>query len=161
LEIEAFKTQEKENKQIDQIAEIEKSLRLIAGIIKQKGREILNDFSITPPQFVALQWLFDNNEMTIGELSTKMYLAYSTTTDLIDRMESNGLVKRIKDPNDRRVVRIRKLQKGYEIIEKVIKRRQEYLDEILSGFSMEDISGLEKSLHLLHVEMNTHNTKTS
>jgi MarR family transcriptional regulator, organic hydroperoxide resistance regulator len=146
---------------LQKITEIEKSLRLISGIIKQKGREILNDFTITPPQFVALQWLFENNEMTVGELSSKMYLAYSTTTDLIDRMEKNGLVMRVKDPNDRRIVRIRKLQKGYDIIEKVIKRRQEYLQEILSGFSTIEIEGLDKFLHLLHEEMNNYNNQTS
>jgi MarR family transcriptional regulator, organic hydroperoxide resistance regulator len=146
---------------IQQIKDIEKSLRLISGIVKQKGREILNDFEITPPQFIALQWLFENNELTVGELSSKMYLAYSTTTDLIDRMEKNGLVTRVKDPNDRRVVRIRKLQKGYDIIGKVIKRRQEYLQEILSEFSLDEIEGLEKSLHLLHGEMKQHKNSTS
>lgn len=141
----------------EQITDIEKAIRNISWIVKQKGREILNDFTITPPQFVALQWLNENNEMTVGELSSKMYLAYSTTTDLIDRLESNELVMRVKDPNDRRVVRIRKLQKGYDIIEKVIKRRQEYLQEILSGFSADEIISLDKSLQLLYSEMHKHN----
>ncbi|MCF6138139.1 MarR family winged helix-turn-helix transcriptional regulator [Pseudalkalibacillus berkeleyi] len=133
---------------------MEKSLRKISGHIKQKGREILNDFSITPPQFVALQWLFEQDEMTIGDLSNKMYLAYSTTTDLIDRMEKNGLVKRIRDPNDRRVVRIQKLDKGYEIIEEVIKRRQNYLKELTDSFSADEIENLHQSLHLLYDKMN-------
>jgi DNA-binding MarR family transcriptional regulator len=145
----------------EQIAEIEKSLRLIAGIVKQKGREILNDFSITPPQFVALQWLFEENGMTIGELSAKMYLAYSTTTDLIDRMEKNGLVKRIKDPHDRRVVRIYKLEKGYDIIQEVIKERQKYLENTLEGFSGAEKANLEENLYLLLEKMNRQNDKSS
>ncbi|WLD95434.1 MarR family winged helix-turn-helix transcriptional regulator [Alkalihalobacillus sp. AL-G] len=129
---------------------------MIAGHIKQKGREILNDFSITPPQFIALQWLFEENEMTIGDLSNKMYLAYSTTTDLIDRMEKNGLVKRVRDSNDRRVVRIQKLDKGYEIIQEVIKRRQKYLEQLTGTFSDGDINNLQECLHLLYDEMNKH-----
>ncbi|HEY4553317.1 MAG TPA: MarR family transcriptional regulator, partial [Bacillaceae bacterium] len=84
------------------VAELEKDLRYISAIIKQKGRELLSDYSITPPQFVALQWLFEEGDMTIGELSNKMYLACSTTTDLIDRMEKKELVVRVKDPKDRR-----------------------------------------------------------
>src|SRR5690554_353584 len=91
---------------IETVASIEKDLRYIAGLIKQKGREILSNYTITPPQFVALQWLLEEGDMTIGELSTKMYLAFSTTTDLIDRMENNHLVKRVRDEKDRRVVRI-------------------------------------------------------
>src|SRR3954451_19149293 len=93
-------------------ADVEKDLRYISGIIKQKGREMLSQYKITPPQFVALQWLFEDGDMTIGELSTKMYLAFSTTTDLVDRMEKNQLVVRVKDPKDRRVVRIHLLEEG-------------------------------------------------
>lgn len=137
------------------INEMEKALRMISAHIKQKGREILNDFSITPPQFVALQWLFEQNEMTIGDLSNKMYLAYSTTTDLIDRMEKNGLVRRIRDPKDRRVVRIQKLEKGYEIIEEVIKRRQNYLKALTEQLSDEEMESLHQSLHLLYDKMNS------
>ncbi|MFZ3588371.1 MarR family winged helix-turn-helix transcriptional regulator [Bacillus sp. DJP31] len=135
------------------VADSEKSLRYIAAIIKQKGREILNHYTITPPQFVALQWLHENGDMTIGELSNKMYLACSTTTDLIDRMEKNLLVVRVKDENDRRVVRIHLLDEGARIIEEVIDKRQVYLSEVLSSFTREETVLLEKLLGKLHQEM--------
>lgn len=143
-----------DKEQLDNIvAETEKSLRYISGIIKQKGREMLHQYTITPPQFVALQWLLENGDMTIGELSNKMYLAFSTTTDLIDRMEKNELVVRVKDENDRRVVRIHLLPEGGRIIEEVIEKRQKYLAEILSGFSTDEIILLERLLGKLHHEM--------
>jgi DNA-binding MarR family transcriptional regulator len=135
------------------VGETEKSLRYISAIIKQKGREILNQYTITPPQFVALQWLHENGDMTIGELSNKMYLACSTTTDLIDRMEKNHLVVRVKDVNDRRVVRIHLLEEGARIIQEVIEKRQGYLTEVLSSFSKDEITILEKLLNKLHHEM--------
>jgi MarR family transcriptional regulator, organic hydroperoxide resistance regulator len=140
-------------KQNDVVVELEKSLRYVAAILKQKGREILTQYPITPPQFVALQWLLEEGDMTIGELSNKMYLAFSTTTDLVDRMEKNRLVARVKDQNDRRVVRIHLLQEGERIIEEVIKKRQQYLLEVLRDFSEEEIIFLEKSLKKLHQEM--------
>ncbi|WP_042459325.1 MarR family winged helix-turn-helix transcriptional regulator [Neobacillus dielmonensis] len=135
------------------VGTIEKELRYISGIVKQKGREILNNYKITPPQFVALQWLFEDGDMTIGELSNKMYLACSTTTDLIDRMERNLLVERVKDTNDRRVVRIHLLDEGKRIINEVINQRQAYLVEILKNFSSEEIQLLSSSLVKLHQEM--------
>ncbi|GGK30513.1 putative HTH-type transcriptional regulator YsmB [Caldalkalibacillus thermarum] len=137
----------------EQVFEIERELRYISSIIKQKGREILADFPITPPQFVALQWLNEEGDMTIGELSNKMYLACSTTTDLVDRMESNGLVERVRDTNDRRVVRIHLKEKGKNIILDVLKARREYLASILSNFSQEQVAELARSLELLHNEM--------
>jgi MarR family transcriptional regulator, organic hydroperoxide resistance regulator len=139
--------------ELEQVAAIEKSLRMVADIVKQKGREILNEFPITPPQFVALQWLHEFGDMTIGELSSKMYLACSTTTDLIDRMEKNELVERVKDTNDRRVVRIHLLEKGRTIIKEVIQQRQVYLQNVLEGFSKENVDFLENSLDVLFDEM--------
>ncbi|AIM15812.1 MULTISPECIES: MarR family winged helix-turn-helix transcriptional regulator [Neobacillus] len=137
----------------DIVANIEKDLRYISGIIKQKGREILSNYKITPPQFVALQWLFEEGDMTIGELSNKMFLACSTTTDLVDRMEKNLLVERVKDSKDRRVVRIHLLEEGKRIIDEVIKKRQAYLEEVLKNFSAEEIQLLQNNLMKLHQEM--------
>ncbi|HJV17452.1 MAG TPA: MarR family transcriptional regulator [Bacillales bacterium] len=137
------------------VAIIEKEMRYINVIIKQKGRELLTDYAITPPQFVALQWLFEDGDMTIGDLSNKMYLACSTTTDLVDRMEKKQLLMRVKDPNDRRVVRIHLLDEGKRIIDEVIKKRQAYLEEVLKNFSNGEILLLQDSLIKLHQEMRT------
>ncbi|WP_193433358.1 MarR family winged helix-turn-helix transcriptional regulator [Virgibacillus necropolis] len=141
------------------IADAEKSLRYIAGAIKQNGRKILNNYSITSPQFIALQWLLEEGDLTIGELSNKNGLAFSTTTDLVDRMEKNELVERVRDLNDRRVVRIHVLEKGNTIIHEVIKKRQEYLGEVLTNFSMEETETLNRLLAFLHEQMKSVNEK--
>lgn len=135
------------------VEEIEKSLRCIASILKKKGRDILSNYSITPPQFDALLLLNESGNMTIGELSNKMYLACSTITDLIDRMEKNNLVKRVKDEKDRRLVRIQLLENGQRVIEAALAKRQEYLREVLKNFSDQEIVQLEKLLAKLQQEM--------
>ncbi|MBS4208917.1 MarR family transcriptional regulator [Bacillus sp. FJAT-50079] len=135
------------------VAQLEKDLRYISVIIKQKGRELLTDYAITPPQFIALQWLFEEGDMTIGELSNKMYLACSTTTDLIDRMEKKELVMRVRDPKDRRVVRIHLLEIGKKIIDEVIQKRQKYLHDILVDFSADEVMNLKEHLSRLHHDM--------
>jgi DNA-binding MarR family transcriptional regulator len=137
----------------EQVAFLEKELRYISGIIKQKGREILSNYTITPPQFIALQWLFEHGDMTIGDLSNKMYLAFSTTTDLVDRMEKNQLVQRVRNESDRRVVQIHLLKEGERIIEEVIVKRQNYLREVLSNFDELEVTQLSASLKKLHHEM--------
>jgi len=137
----------------DDVAFLEKELRHISGIIKQRGRQILNAYTITPPQFVALQWLFELGDMTIGDLSNKMYLAFSTTTDLIDRMERSELVQRVRDEQDRRVVRIHLLKEGERIIEEVIDKRQQYLKDILDQFDQDEAANLAILLKKLHQEM--------
>ncbi|PTX59348.1 DNA-binding MarR family transcriptional regulator [Melghirimyces profundicolus] len=136
------------------VAEIERLVREISVVVKRKGREILNEFPITPPQFTALLWLNEEGDMTIGDLSQKMYLACSTMTDLIDRMEKNGLVERVRDERDRRVVRIHLLEKGRSIIYDVMEARLAYLSDVLSRFSKEEVKEMSKHLSLLHREMN-------
>jgi MarR family transcriptional regulator, organic hydroperoxide resistance regulator len=136
-----------------QVFEIERELRYVSSIIKQKGREILAHFPITPPQFVALQWLNEEGYMTIGELSQKMYLACRTTTDLVDRMESNEFVERVRDTKDRRVVRIHLKDKGKDIISEVLEARREYLSSIIDQFEEADVRDLSRTLEILHNEM--------
>ena len=137
----------------ESVKKIEKRLRYISGMIKQNGRKILHNYPITPPQFVALQWLLEEGDLTIGELSNKISLAFSTTTDLVDRMEKNELVQRIRDQKDRRVVQIHLLEKGKVIIHEVIEKRQDYLKEILTEFTEEEAVSLNELLELLYKQM--------
>ncbi|WP_205317701.1 MarR family winged helix-turn-helix transcriptional regulator [Oceanobacillus zhaokaii] len=138
---------------------MEKRLRYISGIIKQNGRKILTNYPITPPQFVALQWLLEEGDLTIGELSNRISLAFSTTTDVVDRMEKTELVKRVRDEKDRRVVRIHLLEKGKVIIHEVIAKRQAYLGEVLEEFSEADVTKLNQLLDFLYRQMKMVNEK--
>ncbi|RAL26701.1 MarR family winged helix-turn-helix transcriptional regulator [Thermoflavimicrobium daqui] len=135
------------------VVEIESLLREMSTIVKRKGREILHHFPITPPQFNALLWLDKEGDMTIGELSQKMYLACSTMTDLVDRMEKNQLVNRVRDDRDRRVVRIHLLERGKEIIEEVLEARRQYLTGVLSQVSEDQAIQIRKHLSILYNEM--------
>jgi DNA-binding MarR family transcriptional regulator len=122
----------------DHIVKIELLLRSVCFNIKQKGRAILEDFDISPPQFDALQYLInDGGELTIGELSNKLYLAPSTISDLVDRLEKNCLVQRIRNAQDRRIVNVKVLEKGYNLIEEVVNLRCEYIKEALTEVNEE------------------------
>lgn len=116
----------------DNIVALESDLRDICVKVKKKGREILSEFDITIPQFNALLYLVFDGEMTLGELSAKMFLACSTITDLLDRMEKSGLVKRYKDDKDKRVYRVKVMDKGNVIIESVLQSRRKYLSDQLA-----------------------------
>lgn len=139
------------NKKVnDKIISIEKNFRQICCKIKQKGREILTDFEITPPQFTALLILLEEDNLTISELSNEMYLACSTVTDLLDRMEKNALVKRVKDENDKRVSRIKVLEKGYNVLDEVLTARRLYIDEIFKEVSSQELAVVNQAFEVLN-----------
>ena len=140
----------KDNNLCECIVNIEKHLRKVDYIIRLKGREILNDFNITIPQFTALQILIYNGELTIGELSQKMALACSTITDLIDRMEKAQLVVRKKDEKDKRIVRIEVLPIGHEIVKKVLEKRVKFLESKMINLDDKEKNSLSKGLESLY-----------
>lgn len=134
----------------ENVAEVEMYLRRIDYTIRKKGREIIAEANITIPQFQALQILIHNEKLTIGELSQKMALACSTITDLIDRMEKAGLVIRRRSEKDKRVVIVEVLPNGYDILEKVLKKRREYLKGKMSDYDLERMEVLRCELENLH-----------
>ncbi len=134
----------------DSVVHIERLLRHVAFIIKRRGRDILSDFEITTPQFLALLVLKEKPGITMGELCDRLFLACSTATDLIDRMEKNKYLERKRDTKDRRVIRLAITDKGNDVIHQVIEARRQYVDSILKQLSEEEIDQLAQSLEKLH-----------
>ncbi|MEW6724685.1 MAG: MarR family transcriptional regulator [Bacillota bacterium] len=132
------------------VEELEVLLRRVNRIVKKRGREILANYDITPPQFDALQVLINNGEITMGELCDRLYLACSTATDLIDRMERNGYIERQRDQNDRRVIRLKVTEAGHDIISEVMKTRKEYLATILEHLEEKDKEQMVHALSQLY-----------
>lgn len=136
------------------VVEIEQELRQIAGIVRRRGRSMLEEFGITPPQFDALVILDRSGNLTIGELSARLFLAYSTTTDLVDRLERAGFVVRARDSADRRVVLVKLQETGQQVIERVLDARRAYLGVVLESFDESERSQILKVLKALHERMN-------
>ncbi len=142
------------NKDMDpRVIEIEENFRQVCTKIKMKGRSIFNEFEITPPQFAALLELLDHGDMTTSELSAKMYLACSTVTDLLDRMERNALIERQKDEKDKRIVRIHVLDKGHQLIEEILYVRCQYIESIIKELPSDAVDEIEKCFSYLNKHM--------
>ncbi len=115
--------------------ELELQMRKIAILMRQNTKSLLATHDITLPQYYALIQLRDQR-LTMGDLCSRLFLASSTVTDLIDRMESVKLVQRIRDDQDRRVIRIELLPGGKAIIDRVVEERLNFLSKRL--FKMDD-----------------------
>jgi MarR family transcriptional regulator, organic hydroperoxide resistance regulator len=136
------------------VVDIEQRLRQIAVVVRRRGRMLLDGYGITPPQLDALVTLQRDGELTIGDLSSRLYLAYSTTTDLVDRLERAGFVERYRDTEDRRVVRVRLQEYGSTLIEEVLNARRAYLADVLSSVDLNVKRSVLEVLDMLNVKMN-------
>lgn len=125
---------------------IEKSLRKLSVQLRLYGREILKEYKLSKIQFIALQWVNDSSGITIGQVAKNLDLAYSTTTDIIDRLEKKGFVRRERSETDKRLVQVNIEPTGLELIERVIEKRIEFIEEITQDLDLNEKELLTKLL---------------
>ena len=72
---------------------------------------------LTPSQFAVLEALYHLGSMHQGEVSGKVLKSGSNLTTVIDHLERDGLVRRERDENDRRVIHVHLTEAGKRKIE--------------------------------------------
>lgn len=69
-------------------------------------KPLLDRYGITYPQYLAITALTARDGQTVSELGEQLFLESNTLTPLIKRLEAAGLVSRLRDTKDERVVRV-------------------------------------------------------
>ena len=72
----------------------------------------LAQIGITYPQYILLLVLWQHGSRTISDIARRLKLPANGITPVIDRLESAGLVVRVRDPDDRRVISIHLTAEG-------------------------------------------------
>ena len=75
-------------------------------------RPILAELSLTYPQYLVMVALWENAPLTISEVGDRLNLESSTLSPLVKRLESMGLLKRRRNPNDERSVTLELTKQG-------------------------------------------------
>lgn len=78
-------------------------------------KPLLDELGITYPQYLALLVLWERDGLTVSELGERLYLDSGTLTPLLKRLETAGLVSRLRDTQDERRVRVRLSAAGREL----------------------------------------------
>ncbi|MBN2657995.1 MAG: MarR family transcriptional regulator [Spirochaetales bacterium] len=84
-------------------------------LVTRMYQPLLDDLDITYPQYLILLVLWEQEESGVMELGEKLMLASNTLTPLLKRMESKGIVSRVRSGADERKVRISLTDKGKEM----------------------------------------------
>jgi DNA-binding MarR family transcriptional regulator len=86
-----------------------------AHLIEGRLEEALATVSLSGPKFAALSALVGAGEpLSMCDLAGKLTCVRSNVTQLVDRLEADGLVRRVEDPKDRRAVRAEISELGRE-----------------------------------------------
>lgn len=90
---------------------------------------------LTYSQFAVLEALYHLGPMTQGEVSQKVLKSGSNMTTVIDNLERDGLVRRERDANDRRVIHVHLTEAGAGKLEAVLPGHIAALVEEFSALS--------------------------
>ncbi len=118
--------------------------------LTQTMRSVANAFSdvlqtacatlgmITPPQWFALSSLATEQDLPIGTLAQRLAFDASVVTGIIKRLEQHGLVERVHDRTDYRLVRLHLTAEGQEITHTLASAATTFNQRLLQGFSQEE-----------------------
>ncbi|MGO9145182.1 MAG: MarR family winged helix-turn-helix transcriptional regulator [Desulfomonilia bacterium] len=101
---------------------------------------------LKPAYLGTLMSLWNEDGLKVIELGRRAGLEPSTMTGLIDRMERDGLVKRVPDPEDRRVLKIVLTDAGRAIQDTVASTVDRVMTQVLSGIDDTDVTHLKETL---------------
>jgi DNA-binding MarR family transcriptional regulator len=121
-----------------------------AHLIEDRIEQGLGKVGLSMAKLGALTELAAAGEpLTLSQLATRLSCVRSNMTQLVDRLEADGLVKRLADPADRRSVRAELTPLGKErqkVGEKAMKRVQ---SEFAASLTTRERTALEAALGAL------------
>ena len=80
----------------------------------------LDAIGLTYPQYLVFLVLWEGDGLTVKALGEKLFLDSGTITPLIKRLEARGLVRRQRDDEDERQVRIFLTPEGHDLRAKAL-----------------------------------------
>jgi MarR family transcriptional regulator, organic hydroperoxide resistance regulator len=87
-----------------------------AGLaIQRLYKPWLDELGLTYPQYLVLNVLWQEDKQTVGDIGEKLALESSTLTPLLKRLESAGLLRRTRNPDNERQVVVGLTDEGREL----------------------------------------------
>ena len=116
------------------------------AIFKTMERALL-PLGISPPQAFALAAIRLSEEpMTPGRLAGLLAQETQSLTGLVDRMEGQGWVARMRDLPDRRTIRLALTAQGEAKLDEVMPFNAKAADEVFAGLTAERLAELSRIL---------------
>ena len=78
-------------------------------------KELNKNFGVSAPQIACLLALYEDGPSSSSQIAEKILVGASTLTGILDRLEQKGLVVRIRESMDRRIITIRLTEDGQRL----------------------------------------------
>jgi DNA-binding MarR family transcriptional regulator len=102
-----------------------------------------------PTLSAALATIDRQGPLTLGELAAREHVAPPSITKAVEKLVTAGLVTRVPDATDRRVVRVRVTAAGRRRMAQIRSRRTAWLADRLAALSPADLAALDAATDVL------------
>lgn len=93
------------------------ALRRITRAIDLHSKKLQRETGLTTSQLLVLEAVVKLDTSTPSNIAKEVQLSQATVTNLVDRLERNGLVLRRKSTADKRAVEVHLTEKGRQMVE--------------------------------------------
>ncbi|UOK37113.1 MarR family transcriptional regulator [Pseudomonas palleroniana] len=107
-------------------------------------KPLLQALGLTYPQYLAMMVLWEEDGLTVGEISNRLLTDPGSLTPLLKRLEAEGLLSRTRNREDERVVVVELTDSGRALQDKAMGIPQCILGA--SGLELEQLRKLQADL---------------
>jgi len=111
----------------------------------------LTAYGLTTTQLGVLEAVLHKGALTHRELGRKVLTSAANMTDVIDKLEARGLVRRVRSPSDRRQVKVELSACGRSLIEDVFPRHAQDIAAAMAGLAPAALAELGELLRTLGI----------
>jgi DNA-binding MarR family transcriptional regulator len=121
----------------------------VARQLRGASHEALAPWDITPAQLRALRVLSHHGPLRLSGLSDHLRIAARSTTEVVDALESRDLVRRQRDPGDRRATLVALTEHGESVLGAIRAARGSETERAFGRLSPTDQAHLARILRKL------------
>jgi MarR family transcriptional regulator, organic hydroperoxide resistance regulator len=107
------------------------------------------EVGLSTATWFLLSMLIEEDGISQGEVSHRFEVDPSRITRLAQRLQDEGLLRRVRDPEDNRVVRLYITEKGRLLVEDCQERRERFESRFRREFSTEELAEFRRALSVV------------
>ncbi|RZI42895.1 MarR family transcriptional regulator [Herbaspirillum sp. HC18] len=128
-------------------------LRIVIRAAQRHSMRVEKQCGVTGAQLWVLKEVHESPGLRVGDISARMAIHQTTTSNLVDSLAKKGLVTKSRDQNDQRVVTLQLTKKGAKVLTYAPTPERGLLPDSLRKLDSKDLRSLNKGLQALLIAM--------
>jgi DNA-binding MarR family transcriptional regulator len=134
------------SRQAEQAYETLKKFRQLFQAVQQHSQRVESQCGVSSAQLWALWQISETPGIRVSDLAQTMSIHQSTASNLLDKLDKSGFIRKDRNGSDQRVVRIYLTDEGQTVVDKAPKPARGILQNALFSLPEELLRSLDQDL---------------